>query len=325
MSRRRFTFYLAFSTMALSGAAHSTTDRCLGALVADHSFSSSDTVTALALTSLINQESATAQQGNHDGEVTLGGTKLHAAGSEAKSAYDAFRAQTDLNWNAAARTTLITSRLGQAAVAAYKVCEQGQVASGPRVDISDATATQATVTVSWNAPPLAPTRAVGSVTVTGGQLTSPMPIRFVTGQRVSRTVKRAPGQDLRVNVDIGSMSDAETLVWVPEVSAVHVVEPQVFPPSGPAIKLDNDGTGANRGPIQGCFHPVNSLERAGSAKVLFEAHGGALDSSSYVRIVSEEPGRVCYEAFLRPLSKEGGGVMAFRIAMMTDRWVFTTR
>lgn len=83
-------------------------------------------------------------------------------------------------------------------------------------------------------------------------------------------------------------------------------------PPSPDIRLANDGTGHNQGPIQACLSPLPGTSIVpGSARMNVSLKVGALDATSQAAITEQSADRACYQAKLRPLSAEGGGDFRF--------------
>jgi hypothetical protein len=95
--------------------------------------------------------------------------------------------------------------------------------------------------VTWYSGPGAPTKATGSVKVTGGTINNSFPSNWETGQKFTQTISRAKDEDLRVVANIGGLSDDQFVSRLPD-------DPPPPPPLPSGILI---GSCIGRGGVQG--------------------------------------------------------------------------
>ncbi len=317
---------LFVAASVFGSCAYAQSDRCLGSLIRDASSSSVHTATAFAMSDLINSMSSSVAKQEASITIPIDGVPINLGSMRARKLSTQFSQQTGVRWNQATRVQNVSSSVSANAVEAYRICTEGQHTSGTRVYVYDETPTQVSVKVAWWSPALSPTSARATVSVSGGTLQEPFPDSWSTGTSFIRIVDRVPRQDLRIVANIGGGPDTITVPYLPTVIVRRATEEVTKPSAQGNLRLANDGSGRNQGPISECYAaPADGEVREGSASISWVARAGNIDATSYVKLTSQDDQRVCWEAFLRPLSRTGGGDMQFRIKYVVDRWTFESR
>jgi hypothetical protein len=190
--------------------------------------------------------------------------------------------------------------------------------------VYDANAKQATVKVAWWSPAEAPTSAKGEVRISGGNSQQAFPSYWRTGTSFVTVVDRMPGQDLRIVANIGGLADTAVVPHIPAISVTRTAR-EVIQPSDRVTRLANDGTGRSVGPISGCYEAAgNGVIRSGSGSIVWIVRAGPIDHTSYAKITNQTEERVCWEAYLRPLARDGGDLQ-FKVKYVVDNFAFSVR
>lgn len=156
-----------------------------------------------------------------------------------------------------------------------------------------------------------------------------LPTRWKSGFDVTYDFDRVKGKPFTFTANIGGHTGRVHIPAIPEISVTPIHQEVVYPdPALPApsryIRLQNDGTGISRGPIENCLlAPKNLTMSSPFIETIIRA--GNIDSTSYIKLLTapDDENRVCYRAFLRPLSAEGGGDLTFRIHYVLDGYTFS--
>jgi hypothetical protein len=297
---------------------------CLGTLIQDRKALSFSQASAFALSDVLSQSFSSQEQDNLGVTIPIDGVPVALDGQRAQNIAQQFFQQTGLKWDQETSLSIFTSTLSENAVEAYKACILGQKTSGPKIIAYDATDTEITVKISWQSPPAAPTSSVATYTISGGKPQSALPKTWRTGQSNSFIFSRDSKADFRMTVNIGGEEDHVFVPFVPTITVkrdvIHVTMPS---DDQPPLILEGDGSGNNQ-EMSACYNApdgYNILQGTASVEMLVKV--GNLDNTSKVEITTDDGTFVCWHAFLRPLSKEGGGNMRWRITFLAERWTFT--
>jgi hypothetical protein len=321
----RHALAVALSVLVLACDAHAQGVKdCMPSLVRDNVSTSIDTATALILTDVMHKQLSSSDRQNIGGKATIYGTPYQVNSDRAKALSEQFSRQTGINYTDVNKVRILTSRLSDNAVDAFRSCISGAHEVGPRVYIYDANAEQATVKIVWKSAAQNKGDSDGIVTIVGGAAVTPFPTRWGINETRVSTVNRVPKQELRVTANIGGYSADWVAPYVPRVRATRSVSLVNEPKPPSFLRLANDGTGANQGPISDCYSAVKDAQIVtNSVAVKSIARAGNINDTSYVKITSETNSKVCWEAFLRPLSRNGGGDMQWRIQYQVETWSFS--
>lgn len=218
----RFLNGLTLLSFALFSRGSLAQDACAGALVKDNFNGTYSNVETLAAFRLRYGASSSSTSTNAGATVPISGVPVGFSYDAASSAASNYFDQSSIQWGSKRLESVATQTLSSAAVEAYKACRKSLPATGPRVLVYDATETGATVSVTWFSSPGAPTKTSGTVALDGGQLSSDFPHTWETGQKITRTISRNKGTDLRVVVNIGGSSDDEFVSQLPPPAPIPI-------------------------------------------------------------------------------------------------------
>lgn len=191
-------------------------DECAGTLVKDTFNGSYSSVENLAAYRLRYGSSYEASKVSAGATIPIYGAPINFDLASASSAASSYFDQSKLDWGTTRLESVATQTLSEVAVEAYKACRKSLSSIGPRVLVYNATATKATVSVTWFSGPGAPKKNVkGDVSVDGGSTNGSFPKNWETGQKVTRTINRTKFQDLSVIANIGGLSDDQFVSQLP--------------------------------------------------------------------------------------------------------------
>ena len=205
---------ISFSDLSAKSAVAN--EGCARTLIQDYGVLNFSDTASLAAFRLFSQSTT------HTGEVSAGlevpieGVPADFDMRHARSLTNSYFGQSNLTWDRDRLVSVATQRLSLNSVAAYRACVDGQLESGPRIFVHNATADEASVTIRWISPSGAPTTSALTVELEGGEFTSELPEYLANNTSVGAIVSRSPNDELRIVVNIGGQSDNVFVAPYPE-------------------------------------------------------------------------------------------------------------
>jgi hypothetical protein len=281
---------------------------CKEALVRDVHSMSLDSAQAFAMHKVLQSSFTSDERSKLDATIPINGVPVAFNSERASKLANHFFSQTGLQWNEQTSIDLLSQTLSSNAVEAYRTCINGQHTSGPRAVAYDATPEQIIVQVVWFSAAGADTEADATYTIAGGTTQDKLPKEWITGERRRFLFKRTKGEDFTFIVNIGNDADHIFAPNLPRVIVETRKEIVMEPRS-----LANDGSGRNQ-LINDIIHAPDGAEIDPSGSgVEVTTKVGNLDHTTFARIDEANTALIRWSAFLRPLSRQGGGTFVFRI------------
>lgn len=321
---RNFLAYFGFMLKFFIFMTPAQADDCIKTLIQDVRGVQINSASTYAMTELINRNLSSSQQNELGATIPIKGVPVSLNSSSAKNLSTQFFQQTGVSWDHKTMIGLVSQTLSNNSVEAYRTCIDGQHVDGPRAFAYDATPREITVKVRWISSPHAPTSATATYDFSGVE-DKTLQTEWTTGEDRTFIFQRKRGMDFRFTVTIGGKSDRLFVPHLPQVRYnIEAINKRYPRDPNETIRMANDGTGRNQGPITHCENAPNGTEIDPSiSEMNITLKVGALDHTTYAKITRNNTQQVCYEAFLRPLAKEGGGDFRFFMIYGLIKRVFT--
>lgn len=283
--------------------------KCNHTLVSDVKNASLNSTEAYAMFNIVESGLSADERTSLGAIIPIQGVPVSFTSERATKLFNQFFSQTGATWSQQRSIQLVSQTLSANAVEAYRICVDGQHTSGPRTFAHSATRDQVIVTVMWFSAPEAPTEAQAQYDYSGGFPQQTLPTRWVTGERKSFLFNREKSKDFTFIVTIGGLADEVAAPYLPRII---VNTEKVLMTEGP-YRLAGDGTGSSQSKSGVIQAPGDSEIDPDGVGVQIELRIGKIDHTTYARIDHANTSRILWSAFLRPLAKEGGGDLVFRI------------
>jgi hypothetical protein len=225
----RLLFLLLMLTPTSLFAQQSSAD-CTRALIMDRGRLDVRDWSSVALIRLFDQASSNGSNTSAGLSVPIDGLPFSGSFEDARQSANHTIEQSALAWSQERLVSIATQTLSDNAVRAYQTCIGGQQRTGPVITVHDATRTEATVTVRWNAPSNAgqTARVPLHVQASGGSFPLPFPETVTTGAAITRILRRAPNADIRLIASVGEAgnedSDDEFVSRLPDPPIIASVD-----------------------------------------------------------------------------------------------------
>lgn len=167
---------------------------------------------SLALIRLFDQSSSSGSNTSAGLDIPIDGLPLSGSFNDARQTANRSIEQSALNWSYDRLVSVATQTLSDNSVRAYQACIGGQPRTGPTITVHDATRTEATVTIRWNAPATAGQTANVPLRVqtSGGRFYTPFPASVTTGAAITRILQRDPNADIRLVASVGAAGNEDS-------------------------------------------------------------------------------------------------------------------
>jgi hypothetical protein len=213
----RRTLALAVLLVGISNFASAQAERCIGALISDTRALDLSEIHSLSRAEIFYRSRNRDSNWAAGISVPIYGVPVQGSAESAESTRERYFSSSSIDWNSDRLVSVATQTLSQNAVAAHRACVEGQLRSGPRILVHDATQNQATVTIIWQSPPGArPTARNASFDITGGKFRRPFQTSWTTGASQAVIIEREPNSDIRIIANIGKESDDVFVSRIPD-------------------------------------------------------------------------------------------------------------
>lgn len=297
--------------------------KCNHALISDVKNVSFNSAEAFAMHKIVESGLSADERTSLGATIPIQGVPVSFTSERAAKLFNQFFSQTGATWSEQKSIQLVSQTLSANAVEAYRICVDGQHTSGPRAFAHSATRDQVIVTIMWFSAPEAPTEARAQYDYSGGLPQQTLPTKWITGERKSFIFNREKSKDFTFIVTIGGLADEVVVPYLPGIimNTEKVLMTEPAPEQAP-YRLANDGTGRSQA-RNGVIHaPGDSEIDPDGVGVQIELKVGQIDHTTYARIDHANTSRILWSAFLRPLAKEGGGDLKFRIKYPLIKYTF---
>ena len=249
--------------------------------------------------------------------IPIRGLPVEGTGNAARETMEHYFENTAIKWDDQRLLSIATQTLSKEAVQSFDICMRGQLQNGVRVYVSDATTTDATVTVRWIAAPRVGSPVPAKIQLYHCKAKTELPTEWNNNEELSFVVERMKGRDAKVIANIGGQSDKAFIAYEPAIKITADRRTRI----SEEIILQNDGTGNNvfrTGLVYAADGYLIDPSTVGVNIVTWV--GNIVKGSTRVDIVRKEDGVVEWEAALSPRSKEGGGEIKFNIQFTETKW-----